>query len=95
MRATTVTECGAGSAEEGRRAAREEREAEWCDEQLGEDEERQRSSKPRHADATGPQGGGQEDRETEGGGDESQGDESACSDAPFESWKERELHRCE
>ncbi len=94
-RARSVPDSGDDSDEAGRRAAKEEREAERGDEQFCQDEERQGGCEPRHADAMGPQGGGQEDRETEGGGDESQGDESACSDAPFESWKECELYRCE
>jgi hypothetical protein len=50
-RASSVPEAGDDTDEAGRRAAKEECEAEWCDEQFGEDEERQRCCKPRHADA--------------------------------------------
>jgi hypothetical protein len=44
---------------------------------------------------SGPQGSGKEDRETECRSDESQGDESACTDALFESRKECDLNRRE
>jgi hypothetical protein len=73
-RASSVPEAGDDTDEAGRRAAKEECEAERCDEQLGEDEERQGCCEPRHADATGPQGCGKEDRETECHSDEPQRD---------------------
>ena len=94
-RASSVPESGDDTDETVRRAADQEREAERGDEQLCKNEERQGCCEPRHTDATGPQSSRKEDRETKCRSDESQRDESACTDDPFESRKECELYRCE